>query len=139
MGDETQLFRNKLKAKLPHFLFAQIESHKSAPGFPDTDYLLKGSTLSGKVELKYERTSFNRIDLRKTQVVWLRRYARNGGRCYVAVKLGASFIYVWKGKHSLELRKGMDIWNIPHYECELQKNGWEEFGDVLMGVHDDRI
>ena len=139
MGDETRLFRNKLKKKLPRFLFAQIESHQTAPGFPDTDYLLKGTKITGKIELKFEKTIPNKIDLRKTQVVWLRRYARNGGRCYVAVKVGAQFIYAWEGKHALELKQGLDIWNIPHWEFELKNDGWKEFGDLLAGEYDDRI
>lgn len=134
MGDETNLFRKKLKEKLPKFLFSQIESHQTAPGYPDTDYLLKNSlNITGKIELKYSKTIPNRIDLRKNQYVWLRRYARCGGRCFIAIKIGQNLIYVWEGKYAFELYQGADIWNIPHWEFNLRENGWEEFGKLLSG------
>ena len=134
MGDETKLFRNKLKEKLPQFLFSQIESHQTAPGYPDTDYLLKNSlNITGKIELKYSDKIPYKIDLRKNQVVWLRRYARLGGRCFIAIKIGQDLIYVWEGKYALELYQGTDIWSIPHWEFNLRKNGWEQFGIMLQG------
>ena len=80
-----------------------------------------------------KRKSPIKIDLRKNQVVWLRRYARNGGRCFVAVKVGRDYLYVWEGKYALELRKGLDIWGLPHWEFVLMGYGWQLFSKLLEG------
>ena len=128
-------FRRAIAKNINRFVFTQIESHAASPGIPDTHYLIKRSyNYTGFLELKVERQKPNKIDLRKTQSIWMPRYWRAGGHCWVVVKIGRSTIVVWKGLHAKELRLGLNIWNIPHYEFNTLKDGWREFEDFLTPI-----
>ncbi len=61
----------------------RIESHDTAPGFPDTDFTING--IDGKIELKFARGGVPEI--RDTQVRWFRRRVRAKCNCWLFAKL----------------------------------------------------
>jgi len=125
--------RDKLKAQ---FTIAQIESHQTAPGVPDTHLLLNDQANHTNktcwLELKFEEKLPTRIDLRKTQVPWLRKYYRSGGKCWVVLKVGCeSKIYVWAGSYAKELYDGKNIFYQPNAWFDTRRGGWKEFLDYI--------
>lgn len=120
-------FRQSIKKRFKCFEISQVESGGTAPGIPDTHFLLKGTSKTLWGELKFEKTRPNKIDLRKAQVVWNRRYNRVGGKSFVIVKEGVSFIHVWPGSYAKELREGEDIWNLPLKTFPVKLGGWDLF------------
>ena len=127
-------FRHSIRDNLKRdFLFDQIESRLTAPGIPDTHYFSKKLNVNGFMELKYEKSIPKKIDLRKNQVVWLRRYSRYGGNCFVVVKISSSTVFLWPGQYAMELRKGQDIYNIPHHKLNFRdKNFWDQLKNIML-------
>lgn len=133
MKPETR-FRNALRNQFKqYFEVMQIESGDTSPGVPDTHLLLKHTNLTCWFELKHELELPKRIELEKTQYVWLRRYHRNDGKCFVVLKVeDLSEIYVWEGCHAKELYDGKDIYNIPHVVFNTRRYGWHNFVDYMQ-------
>lgn len=125
-------FRRQFSQKLSNqFLFTQIESHGASPGIPDTHFLVKRSNNTGFIEFKYMAKRASRIDLRKTQVIWIPRYVRNGGKCFIAAKVAKKAIYIWPGKFAKELHKGENIWEIENKHFAIGKVDWDEIAYLL--------
>lgn len=75
----------------------RIESHATAPGFPDTTFTIDGR--SGKMELKYARNEVPEI--RAAQVRWFKREVANGGTPWLFSKIihnGYSLYVLHEGK-----------------------------------------
>lgn len=135
-----------MSVKIRKVLFDQIESRNTSPGFPDTVFLIKGTHDQGTIELKYSNTLPKKIELEKTQVVWNRRRARHGGRCFISIKVGRDLIYTWSGEFARELRTGkggsgdkINIYNLPFVKTDLSKNGWSDYEDLLRGKYDNQL
>ena len=100
---------NLLRARMPvggHY--SRIESHDTAPGFPDVHWTLEGKT--GGFELKYARMPTaaypfrgEKLGLRKTQHIWIRDELEAGGRVLLALQVFAN-IYFLEGR----LHKAVD-------------------------------
>lgn len=128
-------FRKSLANKMPLSVFVHIESSIGS-GVPDTNYTVKANEKGGWLELKYSAKQPKKISLRKGQVVWHRKHNRNGGKSFIALKVGQDKIYIWSGIYSRELFHGID-WHfdiyedIPCRELDLKKDGWEVFQEIL--------
>ena len=111
----------------------QIESGDTAPGVPDTHLLLNDTNITCWLELKVEKNKPKKVDLRRTQVPWLRKYGRAGGKCFVVLNIeSSSEVYVWEGSFAKELYDGKNIFNLPHMVFHVGgRGGWKLFLNCL--------
>jgi hypothetical protein len=86
-------FWNYLRTLLPaQGHYTRIESHDTAPGFPDVHYTLEGVT--GTIELKDAKKPGAKYPfrgqsgLRKGQRVWMRQQTDSGGLIFLALQCG---------------------------------------------------
>ena len=107
----------------------RIESHGTAPGFPDTDFTIGG--VDGKIELKFHRGE-GVPEIRDSQYRWFRRRAKKGCNCW----LFAHFIYHQRDYYFLirgdRLDQLNDVKDIAEYEarCDyvwFNEVVWHEF------------
>jgi hypothetical protein len=67
---------------LPEFFWTSIETGGTGRGIPDSHYIANG--VAGWVE--YKQTDGWTVGLSEFQAAWLHRYARHGGRAWIAVR-----------------------------------------------------
>jgi len=79
--------RSIFRSHLPRVFWQSIESWSTGQGVPDAHYLFAGG-MAGWIENK--KTSGWVVDIKREQGAWLDRYARLGGRCFVAVRRQAA-------------------------------------------------
>lgn len=141
MAKPETRFRNRMRDNLKgDFSVMQIESGDTAPGVPDTHLLLKGTNKTCWVELKVEKERPYKIDLRKTQVPWLRKYWRNGGKCFIALNVeDENVVYIWSGSLAMELYQGANIFFLPYAVFYPRRNGeWRRLSEFLIrGLNHD--
>jgi hypothetical protein len=78
-GDLRRLFRKYL----PEVFWTSIESRLTQGGIPDLHGIYKGTSFW----IENKKARGNTVRLRAMQIGWLKRYARQGGRCFVAVRM----------------------------------------------------
>lgn len=88
----------------------RIESHETAPGFPDTDFTING--VDGKIELKFARGGVPEI--KDSQYRWFRRRVRAKCNCWLFAKL------VEKDETYYVLIHGSDV-------CRLKRQPWHKW------------
>jgi hypothetical protein len=89
--------RSVFKSHIKSALWVPIESWAvSGPGIPDSHYLFKGGA-SGWVEFKTVKKGDRVPTLKKEQAAWLGRYARLGGRCFLATRVGDDELVLHSG------------------------------------------
>lgn len=64
-------------------MWQSVETWSTGQGVPDVHYIFPNG-ISGWIE--YKKTTAWAIDIDKEQSAWLERYARLGGRCFIAVR-----------------------------------------------------
>jgi hypothetical protein len=74
--------RKYFRKHLPEVFWTSVESRLTEQGIPDLHGIFEGSSFW--IENKKARGNSVRFQL--CQPVWLGRYCRNGGRCFVAVR-----------------------------------------------------
>ena len=97
-GGLRQLFR----ANLPNVFFTSIESRFTQFGIPDSHGIHAGKSFW----IENKKTAGWAVTLRPGQVAWLRRYARCGGLCYVAVRRADDELWLVRGAHADALQAG---------------------------------
>lgn len=99
---------------LPQFFWTSIETGDTTSGVPDCHYILRGQ--SGFIEYKQTNASIIK-SLDKFQVAWIHRYARYGGRSWIACRR----------RHDGGPRRGPpidELWLVPGlYAQDLRSGG----------------
>ena len=91
---ETDLWQELDKCMGKSWHASRVESHSTSAGIPDVDYCYRGD---GHVELKFGDKIPN---IRDSQVRWLSRRSKYGGKCYILTKVKLIFLkpewcYLW--------------------------------------------
>lgn len=97
-------FSKRLRACLSRFnlIVDKIETGETKRGVPDL-HIFSERKGTYWVELKVCNNKEKlTIDLRSDQAVWLERYARLGGRAYIAVYMNG-LIYLFQGRHAVTI------------------------------------
>lgn len=81
-GGLSILFQNHIRDGF----WQRIETAVTGRGIPDLHYCIDGA--SGWIELK--QTAASAMQIHPEQCAWLERYARNGGRAFIAVRQKAA-------------------------------------------------
>lgn len=100
-------------------VFVQRLEDMYSTGVPDMFIMYNGSTAF--IEVKHSRNPVVRsrkIGLNPSQVAWLRKYANNGGTCYVAYRAGSTF-RLFNGADSAELAKSLPLTELDAMAVQL--------------------
>lgn len=89
--------RTILRQHLRDLMWVSVETGMTESGVPDLHYAAPGGT-SGWIECKRSP-----VKMRPEQVAWLSRYARLGGRCFVAVRHN-DLLVIYRGQNAPLLR-----------------------------------
>jgi len=129
-GELRQIFRKHL----PTILWVSIESASTEQGIPDMFYCASGCT--GWLENKCAQA--NAVKISKMQIAWHERYARAGGRSFIAVRRisvlrrEALFIYPGTALRQLEA-EGLVL---PTRFCWIGKPSawdWRAISAIFLG------
>lgn len=93
--------RTLFRTHLPTFFWTTVETGHVQQGVPDSHYLAP-SGVAGWIEFK-RVLSGNVVKFRPFQLPWLDRYARMGGRCFVAVRYRNDDLLLYRGADALAL------------------------------------
>ena len=109
----------------------RIESHDTAPGFPDTDFTIGG--VDGKIELKFHRGN-GVPEIRDTQYRWFRRRAKKGCNCWLFAHFivhGNNYYCLIRGDRVDRLNelKTVDSW------CSMADYFWSHEIDWAQFLH----
>jgi len=134
-GGEAKFWRNDLK-----FAFEsmgdvdRIESHDTALGRPDVNLCLQGG-VEWNIELKY--CDSNKIKLRPSQKMWLRKRARVGGKVAVFTKVvtnrGVTFYLLHVGPAVARVSDELVDWVNTADVCWDDKINFGELEEILRG------
>lgn len=125
--------RQKFREYLPTFLWLSIESASTEQGIPDMFYCAFGNN-TGWIENK--RAQANAIKKSKTlsmQIAWHERYARNGGKSFIAVRrIGREALFIYPGTALRELAvKGLALTPRGYWTGQPAKWNWPEISAIL--------
>jgi hypothetical protein len=94
----NEKFRREMYAR--GMKVVRIESH-STPGVPDNHFIIRGTGITGWIEIKEENKAPSRVNYRPAQVPWLLEYAQDGGNCWTILHvLGEGYVVVVPGSES---------------------------------------
>lgn len=125
-------FWKEIKKNVRYGHWDRIESHATAPGFPDTTFTIGGC--SGKMELKFSIDEVPKI--RTAQVRWFRREIKNGGDPWLFSKViinGHSTYVLHEGK-TVELicnLKNVNQFTDQAYKVWCNKMSWDQLINIL--------
>lgn len=89
---------------LPQAHWQSIETGTTGAGVPDANYCCDG--IEGWIEFK--TVNHNKVTLRPSQIGWIERRIRNGGRCFIAVRRRHElFLFDGENSRSLDLKKSI--------------------------------
>ena len=125
------LLRSSLDLKM-----YRIEN-KVIKGMPDVHFIKEGN--SGWIELKFMRSWPKKrmpTGLKLNQVMWLDEYAKNGGRCWILIRIGRDFIGLVNGEHAKRLYEKPskdEFTGLLSYmkRGNMKKEDWEELTHVI--------
>lgn len=111
---------------LPDAQWTSIETGATAQGVPDAEYCFPQG-LQGFVE--HKRTLGWAVTVRPEQVGWLKRRARMGGRCFIAVRqlgTGRDDLWLIRGEHaSLVAKEGLSSTSFPSVSMGHGPDRWD--------------
>jgi hypothetical protein len=104
--------RREFRDRIPSLFWTTVETGGTEKGVPDSHYLGRGG-LAGWLECK--QTEGWTVTLEPEQCGWLDRYARYGGRCWIAVRRRApggkrsepaDSLYMVPGTYAIRAKRG---------------------------------
>ncbi len=127
-----------LKDVLPLGQYSRIESHDTAPGFPDVDGQIKfrKKSQSFKLELKFchhpnRYLPFNKRDgIRKSQKIWWKNYVRCGGVGWIVAEVGDS-VFVIPGRNTPQINNASKEDLLEWSDCILDRKDMKQ-SNVLL-------
>ncbi len=131
-----------LRGLLPRGQYSRIESHDTAPGFPDVHYQLRGPTVAGTMELKDSKHStgvpFRNEEegLHLSQRIWINENVANGGICWIVAR-SRNFLYWIPGLRADEFNRCLDLMTLSTHIMDLRKvkpNDTKNINLMLRGV-----
>lgn len=126
-------FWQTIKSRAPRAIDLHRVENVVEPGMPD---VFGRSTFDFWIELKAFRFPArdsttvlrNSSALNKEQVVWLKRYARKGGQCFVLTRdIESKIPYLFEGSNAKELNQA----NTEEFLNMAITNDWEEIWKIL--------
>ena len=95
--------RTEFRKHLRDAKWTSIETGLTEQGVPDSHYIFAGG-IEGWIE--HKKTSANALGILPTQVAWLSRHARLGGRCFITVRqMKFDELYIFRGSDAAALRE----------------------------------
>jgi Holliday junction resolvase len=127
-GDLRRLFRKNL----PEVFWTSIESRLTQQGIPDLHGICKGKSFW----IENKKARGNIVRFQPMQIGWLKRYARCGGACFVAVRAKNALWLLPGGSVEVIAVKGLTA--MPK-QTLLGSNGpkawpWPRILELLQGV-----
>lgn len=128
--------RGILHRSMPEAQWTAVETGMTAGGVPDSEYCFPGG-IQGWVESK--RIYGRRVIMRATQVGWLMRRRRLGGRCFIAAYKKSpqpAVLMLWDGADAAALvNRRVD--EVPAMGCWEGRSPadwpWDEIRSILQG------
>lgn len=133
--------RDLFQKHLTQAMWVPIETWSTGQGVPDAHYSFADGTM-GWVEFK--QTSAWSVGIEREQSAWLERYARYGGRAFIAVrrqatagmrKKAADELWLWHGCDARVLMvDGLRSLNILPLGCWQGGPARWDWGAVMLGL-----
>ena len=116
--------------------------NKVMKGMPDVHFIKDG--VSGWLELKFLKGWPRKrmpVGLKLNQVMWLDEYAKNGGRCWILIRIGRDFIGLAHGEHARRLYEKPskdEFTDLLSYlkRGNMNKEDWQELAQVSTSTQD---
>lgn len=126
-----------LRSKLDIGIMYRVENRVMS-GMPDVHFIKDG--VSGWIELKYMKDWPKKripVGLKLSQAYWLEKYAENGGRCWILIRIGRDFIGLAPGKHAKRLYENPskdEFVSLLSFikRGNMMKGDWESLAKVII-------